>query len=75
MWVAAIHLQKAFDSSHHDPNWRSLRNHSIGEQYYVDQRATVLTDVESDEFGIARGKNQGDPLSSLLFNSVLQSAM
>ena len=42
---------------------------------YPDQRATVLTDVESDEFGIAHGTKQGDPLSSLLFNSVLQSAM
>ena len=42
---------------------------------YADQRATVLTDVESDEFRIARGATQGDPLSSLLFNSVLQSAM
>ena len=35
----------------------------------------MLTDEESDEFGIARGAKQGDPLSSLLFNSVLQSAM
>ena len=49
---------EGFDSLHHDPNWRSLRNHSISEQYYVDQRATVLTHVESDEFGIARGKNK-----------------
>ena len=45
------------------------------EKLYTDQRATVLTDVESDEFGIARGTNQGDLLSSLLFNSVLQLAM
>ena len=34
-----------------------------------------LTDVESDEFGIARGTKHGEPLSSLLFNSVLQSSM
>ena len=40
-----------------------------------DQRATVLTDVESDEFRIARGTKQGDLLSSLLFHSVLQSAV
>ena len=37
--------------------------------------ATVLTDVESDELEIARGTMQGDPLSSLFFNSVPQSAM
>ena len=55
---------------------------TISEQYiclqkklYSDQRATVLADVESDEFKIARGTKQRDPLSSLLFNSVLHSAM
>ena len=42
---------------------------------YIDQRATVLTDVESDEFRIARGTKQADPLSSLLFHSVLRSAV
>ena len=42
---------------------------------YADQRATVLTDVESDEFRIVRGTKQGDPLSNLLCNSVLQPAM
>ena len=35
----------------------------------------MLTDVESDEFGIAHGTKHGDLWSSLLFNSVLQSAM
>ena len=54
----------------------------LSEQYiclvkrlYADQSATALTDVESDEFEIARGQKQGDFLSSFLFNSVLQSAM
>ena len=65
-----------------DAIWRSLRHHFTCEQYicllkklYADQRATVLTDVESDEFRIARGTKQGGPLSSLLANSVLQSAV
>ena len=49
--------------------------HLLTEKLYFDQRATVLTDVESDEFSIARGTKPGDPLSSLFFNSVLQSAM
>ena len=78
----AIDFNKAFDSFQHEATWNSLRNHSISEQYIcfltkqnTDQRATVLTDVESDEFSIARGTKQGDLLSSLLFNSVLQSAM
>ena len=41
--------------------WRSLRNHSISEQYscllkklYADQHATVLADVGSEEFEIER---------------------
>ena len=42
---------------------------------HADQRAPVVAVVESDEFGIACGTKQGDLLSSLLFNSVLQSAM
>ena len=49
--------------------------HLPPEKLYTDQRATVLTDVESDEFGIARGTKHGDPLSTLLFNSFLQSVM
>ena len=34
--------------------------------------AVVNTDTLSREFGIARGTKQGDPLSSLLFNSLSQ---
>ena len=62
-----------FDSTQHGAIWRSLRNHSVSEQYicllkklYADKRATVLTDVESDEFEIASGTKQGDLVSSLL---------
>ena len=54
-------LRKAFDSIQHEAIWRSLSNHSVSEQYicllnlYTDPRATVVSDVESDETGIARG--------------------
>ena len=34
--------------------------HLLPEKWYTDQGATVLTDVETDEFGIARGTKQGD---------------
>ena len=80
MRVAAIDFKKAFES--HDAMWRSLRNHSISEQYtcllkklYADQCATLLTDLENDEFRIGGGTKQVDLLSSLLFKSVLQSAL
>ena len=44
-------------------------------QLYRDQKATVLTDEESDMFEIKKGTKQGDPLSSLLFNTFLQKAL
>ena len=47
---------------------RSVSNtFALLEKLYTDQRATVLTDVES-------GTKQGDPYCSLLFSPVLQSA-
>ena len=42
---------------------------------YRDEKATVLTDEESDTFEIKKGTKQGDPLSSLLFNTILQKAL
>ena len=33
MWVAAIDFKKAFDSIQHEAIWKSLRNHSVSEQY------------------------------------------
>ena len=49
--------------------------HLLPENLCTDQRATVLTDVESGVFRIARGTEQSGPLSSHLSNSVLQSPM
>ena len=40
-----------------------------------NQKATLLTDKESDIFEIKTGTKQGDPLRSLLFNTVLQAAL
>ena len=42
---------------------------------YTDQKATVLTDEGSDVLEIKRETRQGDPLSSLLFHTVLQVAL
>ena len=39
------------------------------------QEGTVFTDKESDVFPIKRGTKQGDPMSSLLFNTVLQFSL
>ena len=40
------------------------------QRLYSQQEGTVLTDKDSDAFPIKRRTKQGDPLSSLLFNSV-----
>ena len=42
---------------------------------YKDQKASVRTDAECNMFEIRKGTKQGDPLSSLLFNTVLQNSL
>ena len=44
------------------------------EKIFKDQKASVQTDEESEIFDIQKGSKQGDPMSSLLFNTVLQYA-
>ena len=45
------------------------------QRLYSQQKGTVLTDKETHIFPIKRGTKQGDPLSSLLFNTVLQFSL
>ena len=56
-----------------------VRTSSVFERYlhslYRDQKASVQTDEESNIFDIQKGSKQGDPLSSLLFNTVLQYSL
>ena len=42
---------------------------------YKDQKASVHSDEESEIFDIQKGSKQCDPMSSLLFNTVLQYAL
>ena len=48
---------------------------SLLKKIYRDQKASVQTDEESNMFEINEGTKQGDPLSSLLFNMVLQNSL
>ena len=82
MWAATIDFTKAFDSITHKSIWNALKSYNIEHDYirllkklYRDQKATVLTDEESDMFEMKKGTKQVDPLSSLLFNTVLQKAL
>ena len=71
---------KAFDSITHKSVWNALKSCSIEHVYislliklFRDQRASVQTDEESNMFEIREATKQGDLLSSLLFNMVLQN--
>ena len=82
LYISTIDFTKAFDSIKHSALWNSLRFYGVKPAYvrllqrlYSQQEGTVLTDKESDVFSIKRGTKQGDPLSSLLFNTVLQYSL
>ena len=77
LWTAAIDFKKAFDSVTHRGIWDALEQQGVDKGYidllrhlYTGQTASVRTDRTSAPFTIQRGTKQGDPLSSLLFNSV-----
>ena len=82
LYISTINFTKAFDSIKHSAIWNSLRYYGIKPAYvkllqklYKQQEGTVLTDKESEVFPIRKGTTQGDPLSSLLFNTVLQYSL
>ena len=82
VWCAVLDFQKAFDTVEHQSLWNSLDEQGVPSVYielvqklYHAQHARVRTDVVSRSFEIQRGTKQGDPLSSLIFNSVLESIL
>ena len=82
MWIATIDFTKAFDSITHKSIWKALKSCGINHEYinllkkfYKYQKASVQTHVESNMIEIKKGTKQGDPLSSLLFNTVLQYSL
>ena len=48
---------------------------SLLRNIFRDQKASVQTDEESNIFDVQKGSKQGDPMSSLLFNTVLQYSL
>ena len=75
-------LHEGFDSITHKSIWKALESFGIKLDYisilkkiYRDLKASVQTDEESNMFEIKKGTKQGDPLSSLLFITVLQNSL
>ena len=82
MWTSTVEFTKAFDAIAHISIWNAIKSCGIEHDYisllekqYRDQKASVLTDEESNMFEIKKGTKQGDSLSSLLSNVVLQKAL
>ena len=82
LYISTIDFTKAFDSIKHSSIWKSLRHYGVKPAYvrllqrlYSQQEGSVLTDKESIGFSIKKGTKQGNPLSSLLFNTVLQYSL
>ena len=79
VWIATIDFQKAFDTVEHQSLWNALHKQKVPDAYvrilaklYTGQEAQVRTDKTSRIFSLERGTKQGDPLSSLLFNAILE---
>ena len=81
-WMATLDFKKAFDTITHEALWKALEKQSIPASYigvlkalYSNQTARVQTDTSSRTFAIHRGTKQGDPISSALFNAVVEEMM
>ena len=81
MWTATVDFTK-FDSISHKSIWDALKSCNIDHDYisflmkiYKDPKAFVQTDEGDNSFDIQKGTKQGDPLSSLLFKTILQYSL
>jgi hypothetical protein len=84
LWIAALDVEKAFDKVHHSDLFASLMHSGVDSnivaalmKLYCDLQAYVVLwpGAESRTFDIHRGVRQGDPLSPLLFNLVLNGVL
>jgi hypothetical protein len=77
-----LDFKKAFDTIKHESIWNSLEEQGVPYTYidtlqklYTGQAAAVQCDAKSKSFDIKRGTKQGDPISPILFNAVVESFM
>ena len=77
--MAALDSKKAFDTEEQDSIWKTLSQQGVPTCYinllegmYANQEARGRADRTRKTFRITRGTKQGDLLSSLLFNALLE---
>jgi len=79
VWLLFIDFNKAFDSIFHDKTWLALKSHNtpnciirVLQNLYNQASAYIKTEIKGKNFKICRGVKQGDPLSPVIFNSILE---
>ena len=77
--IVGIDLAKAFDSVSHNSIARALRRHSVDEpilQSYSNCTTTILCGPTNiPNIKLLRGVKQGDPLSPIIFNLILDELL
>jgi len=79
LYVAFIDYNKTFDSIGHEYMFEALKNQGVPKSYrelietiYTGLKARVITERKGEFFEINKGVKQGDPMSSLMFNCILE---
>eukprot|EP00973_Karenia_brevis_P036806 5071035-Karenia_brevis.AAC.1 len=82
IWICALDFQKAFDTVEHEFLLEALVCQGVPAAYvsllaslYSEQVGQIRGRATSKPYQILRGTKQGDPLSPILFNAVLEKAL